>query len=204
MELDGKQKRKGIRQEIIDLLTSAAFPFMLQPILSASIILFADYSGDKALQIVILVFGEILLAGAYVVFGRQNGVTAYRRTVQHKTKRSIDGDNAEANLKTGDYAVWKGIVIGVISVIPFMLVQLIHCLAPNTVCEFILKYAFGWAEYPFIVIGGSNGEISQWFNFIWIIFPIGVHAAAYIIGAGKEAKRQAKVEEAQEIRKKRK
>lgn len=203
MELSTEQKRKGILLELKDLLTGAAFPFLIQPFLSASIILFADYSGDKALQIVVLLFGEILLIGAYFIFGKQNGVTAYRRTIQHTAKRAVDGDSISAWLKTGEYAVWKAVVIGFISVFPFMLIQFIQCLAPNTFCEFVLKYAFGWAEYPFIVIGGKDGGISQWLNFIWIIIPVGVHIAAYIYGAKKEAVKQAKVESARDIKKRR-
>ena len=154
MELTNEQKKKGIWLEIKDLFTGAAFPVMLQLILSASIILFVDaLSEDTALQIVVLVIGELLFMGAYTIFGRQNGITAYRRTVQNAKKRELQADDLTCWLKTGDYAVWKGIVIGLITVIPFMFVQFIHCVAPNLVCEFILKYAFGWAAYPFIVIG---------------------------------------------------
>lgn len=205
MELTNEQKKKGIWLEIKDLFTGAAFPVMLQLILSASIILFVDaLSEDTALQIVVLVIGELLFMGAYTIFGRQNGITAYRRTVQHAKKRELQADDLTCWLKTGDYAVWKGIVIGLITVIPFMLVQFIHCVAPNLVCEFILKYAFGWAAYPFIVIGKAAGKLSQWLNYIWIVVPVGVHAAAYVWGASIEKKRRQKVAEAQEFKQRRK
>lgn len=205
MELTTEQKKKGIWLEIKDLCTGAAFPLMLQLILSASIILFVDaLTEDIALQIVVLVIGELLFMGAYTIFGRQNGITAYRRTVQHAKKRELQADDLTCWLKTGDYAVWKGIVIGLITVIPFMLVQFIHCVAPNLVCEFILKYAFGWAAYPFIVIGQAAGKLSQWLNYIWIVVPVGVHAAAYVWGSSIEKKRQQKVAEAQEFKQRRK
>lgn len=205
MELTTEQKKRGIWLEIKDLFTGAAFPVMLQLILSASIILFVDaLTEDTALQIVVLVIGELLFMGAYTIFGRQNGITAYRRTVQHAKKRELQADDLTCWLKTGDYAVWKGIVIGLITVIPFMLVQFIHCVAPNLVCEFILKYAFGWAAYPFIVIGQAAGKLSQWLNYIWIVVPVGVHAAAYVWGASIEKKRQQKVAEAQEFKQRRK
>ena len=205
MELTNEQKKKGIWLEIKDLFTGAAFPVMLQLILSASIILFVDaLSEDTALQIVVLVIGELLFMGAYTIFGRQNGITAYRRTVQHAKKRELQADDLTCWLKTGDYAVWKGIVIGLITVIPFMFVQFIHCVAPNLVCEFILKYAFGWAAYPFIVIGQAAGELSQWLNYIWIVVPVGVHTAAYVWGASIEKKRLQKVAEAQEFKQRRK
>ena len=198
MELNSEQKRKGILLEIKDLLTGAAFPFLIQIFFSTSIIMFADYSEDKALQIFILIFGELLFIAAYFIFGRMNGVTAYRRTVQHRAKRELNSDNLSAWLKTGDYAIWKGIVIGVISVVPFMIIELINCAAHNTVCEFLLKYGFGWAEYPFIVIGG---DISPWLNFIWIVVPVGVHTASYIFGADREAKKQEKIQQVQEYKK---
>ena len=79
---------------------------------------------------------------------------------------------------------------------PFILFQFIQCVAPNSVCEFVLKYAFGWAVYPFIVMGVKI----QWLNFIWIIIPIGVHTASYYWGGLKERKRQQIMAEAQEIK----
>ncbi len=82
METTDNKKSNKILYEIRDMLTGAAFPIMLQLIFSTSIILFADYNEEPVLQVFVLVFGEILLAGAYVVFGRQNGLAAYRRTAK--------------------------------------------------------------------------------------------------------------------------
>lgn len=185
--------------EIKDLLTGAAFPLMLQLIFSASIIIFADYGDDLGIQIVCLVVGELLLGAAYVIFGRQNGISAYRRTVQGEKKRALDPFDETAKLRIGEYALWKAFAIGVISCIPYALFQFIECLAHNDVCTFVLKYAFGWAVYPFEVIGG----VSSWLNFIWIIVPVAIHAAAYIWGASLEKKRQSQVEKAQELKDKR-
>ncbi|MDE6442726.1 MAG: hypothetical protein K2L12_08260 [Clostridia bacterium] len=206
MELTTKQKRQRILLEIKDILQGAAFPIMLQLVLSASVILFADYSLEIGIQVFALVFGEILLIGSYILFGRQNGVTAYRRTIQGESKRKINVDDITVYYRTGEYALWKGIVIGAVSVIPFMLFEFIQCLAPNIVCEFIVKYAFGWASYPFIVIGQipSVGKLSEWLNFIWIVVPVGVHLGAYIWGGYGEKKRQLMVKEAQELKGKRK
>lgn len=206
MELTTKQKRQRILLEIKDILQGAAFPVMLQLVLSASIILFADYSLEVGIQVFALVFGEILLVGSYVIFGRQNGVTAYKRTIQGESKRKLNVDDVTVYYRTGEYALWKGIVIGVVSVIPFMLIEFIQCLAPNVVCEFVVKYAFGWASYPFIVIGQipAVGKLSEWLNYIWIVVPVGVHLGAYLFGASGEKKRQLKVNEAQELKGKRK
>lgn len=180
------------------MLVGAAFPFMLQLVLSASVILFADINDDAAIQGFSLAVGELMLIGAYVIFGRQNGISAYRKFTVSEKKRELQTDDIAAYYRTGEYAVWKGIVIGVISVIPFIIFEFIECVAPNTVCGFVLKYAFGWAVYPFIVFGVKI----EWLNFIWIIIPVVVHTAAYIWGAVKERKKQQLVREAQEIKKK--
>ena len=196
MELNAKQKRQRILLEIRDILTGAAFPFMLQLVLSASVILFADVNGEPAIQAFALAVGEIMLIAAYVIFGRQNGVSAYRKTVVSKKKRDMQSTDIKAYYKTGEYAIWKGVVIGAVSIAPFVLFQFIQCLAPNKFCEFLLKYAFGWAAYPFKVFGVET----EWLNFIWIIIPIGVHTAAYYWGGWKERKKQELLEKAQEIK----
>ena len=135
-----------------------------------------------------------MLIGAYFIFGRQNGVSAYRKTVVTSKKRELQTNDIKAYYKTGEYAIWKAVVIAVITVIPFIIFQLIECVAPNTVCEFVLKYAFGWAAYPFIVFGVKI----QWRNFIWIIIPVGSHTAAYIWGGYQERKKQQLVAQANE------
>ncbi len=185
--------------EFKDLLMGAAFPLMLQLILSASVILFSDYfSDDMAVGIAALVFGELLLAGAYIIFGRANGITAVRKSVQNAKKREGETNDIRALCHTGEYKLWKGFAIGALSAVPFILFQLINCIVPNTVCEFVLKYAFGWAFYPIYLAGQS-----QWINFVFVLYPVAVHAAAYALGAYQENKRQVKVAEASQIKGKR-
>lgn len=200
MELNSKQKRQRVLLEIRDFLAGAAFPFMLQLVLSASVILYADYNDEPVIAGIALAAGELMLMAAYFIFGRQNGSSAYKKYVVTQKKRDMQTAEVKAYYKTGEYALWKGVVIGLVSVLPFMLFQFIECVAPNTVCEFILKYAFGWAAYPFIVFGVDI----QWLNFIWIIIPVGVHTAAYFWGGLKEKKRQLIVAQAQEQKEKNK
>lgn len=173
---------------------------MLQLVLSASVILFADANGELAIQVFALVVGEIMLIAAYVIFGRQNGVSAYRKTVVSSKKRDMGSEDEKVWFKTGEYALWKGAVIGIISAVPFMIFQFIDCLAPNSFCDFILKYAFGWATYPLLVAGVDIG----WINFVWILLPTGVHTLAYFLGGLGERKRQQQLEKAQEIKGKKK
>lgn len=184
------------------MLTGAAFPLMLQLVFSASIILFADYSEETALRLVALFGGEFMLIGAYLLFGRQNGSVAYRNKIQNEKKRELGTSELKPLYKTGEYALYKGFIIGFISTIPFIFVEFIQCLAPNTVCEFLLKYAFGWAAYPFAVIEEipSVGDLSEWLNFIWVVFPVCIHAGAYFWGASLEMKRQKKLAEANEVK----
>ena len=200
MELNSKQKRQKILYEIRDLLAGAAFPFMLQLVLSASVILFADVNGELTIQVFALVVGEIMLIAAYVIFGRQNGVSAYRKTVLASKKRDMGSTDEKVYYMTGEYAIWKGSVIAVISVFPFMLFQFIQCLVPNTFCEFLLKYAFGWAAYPFKVFGLKT----EWLNFVWIVIPVGVHTVAYLWGGRQEKKKQELLEKAQGMKDKKK
>lgn len=189
-----EEKRKKIFAEIKDMLAGAAFPLMLMLVFGASIFEFVDGVEELALKIVILVVGEVFLFAAYTVFGRQSGITAMRRTVQNGKKRELGMDDFKARCRTGEYAVYKGFVIGAISCIPYILVQIIGGAAPNTVCDFLLKYVFGWAYYPF-TIGGLSG----WLGLIMIIPLVCVHAAAYVWGGTAELKKQQKVAEMQNL-----
>lgn len=181
-------KRKALGYEIRDMLAGAAFPFMIQLVFSASIILFADIStGDIALRIVALVFGEGLLIGAYILFGRQNGISGERKAVQNAARRE-NCDDLKSHFKVGEYALWKGFLIGFITCVPYIIFQIIYCAFPNTVVEFILKYAFGWATYPL-----ATTAVSGWLNLVWVVPLTCIHAVAYIWGGVLEKKRQQKV-----------
>lgn len=198
-DFTAEEKRKKLLYEFRDLLVGAAFPLMLMLVLSATIISFSSASDDLAIQIIVLVLGELAIAGAYVVFGRQNGTVAMRRTVQNKKKREIGADDLKVRLHTGEYALYKGFLIGFISCVPYILIQIIECAAHNSVCDFLLQYAFGWAYYPFAL-----ASLSPWLNLLWVIPLSCVHAAAYFWGANREEKKQRIIESAQQIKDKHK
>lgn len=181
-----KQRAKGALYEFLDMLKGAAFPFMIQLIFSSTVLIFSS-NEDAVIKWLALAGGEIFLIGAYVIFGRANGISAYRKYAQHKLKRDVGNTELKVLTKTGEYAVWKGFVIGIITTVPFAIVQFVQCLAPNVFCEFLLKYAFGWAYYPL-----ATAKISQWFNFIWIAALALIHGGAYILGKTMEIKRQQK------------
>lgn len=180
------EEKKGnkIRLELMDLLSGAAFPLMLMIILSASIISFAT-SDDVILDIVILVVGELLFIAVLMIFGRQNGVYAYRKSVQQAKKREIGTNDVKSLLGVGEYSIYKGYLIGFIACIPFIIFQIINCIFPNSFCEFLLIYAFGWAYLPLNYI-----HAPEWLNLLWVIPALCVHALAYFIGGKIEKKKQ--------------
>lgn len=188
-------KTRAVSAEIIDILMGAAFPFMLQLILSVSIISYAGYGGDDGFAVLTVIIGEILIVGSYFMFGRQNGISAYMKYVQQSKKRDLGTDDFKALNRCGEYAVWKGIAIGFITCIPYIIFQIIACAAPNDVCLFALMYVFGWAYFPLSFFG-----LSGWLNLIFVIALTGIHTGGYIFGAFKEKQRTAKIAEAEAMR----
>ena len=188
---ENNQKSLKFWYELKDMLAGAAFPLMLMVILSVSFIgMSTALTEDVLLSIVLLCIGEAVLAAAYVIFGRQNGITSVRKLVQNAKKRDINKADKPALFKTGEYSAYKGFVIGFISCVPYIVFQIIECAAHNTFCEFILLYAFGWAACPF-----SYAGISPWVNLVLVIAPTAIHGAAYIWGAHTEWAKQQKVAE---------
>lgn len=182
--------------EFRDLLTGAAFPLMLQMILSVTFIgmtsAFSD--DDVALALVMLCIGELLIAAAYFIFGRQSGITSVRRLVQNAKKRDIGTNDRRAVLGTGEYSAYKGFVMGLLSCVPYVILQIVQCASANTFCAFMLEYVFGWAALPLTF---AKGEVTNWLNLLFVIYPVAVHGLAYMFGAHKEWDKKQKVAELQ-------
>lgn len=185
-KLTAKERGKKFLLEFKDMLIGAAFPFMLMLILSASIISYIAYSGseDLGMKILILVVGEVMVFAATVIFGRQNGATAYKKTLQNGQKREVNSTDLNSVLYIGEYAPYKGAIIPLIACVPFVVFQFVQAVYPNDVCHFALMYAFGWAYFPF-----NLAKLSDWLNLLWIIPFAGAHLGAYIWGAKKEKKK---------------
>ena len=180
-----------MRLELLDLLAGAAFPLMLMTILSASIFSFAS-SDDFVLDLVIMAVGEVSVITVLMLFGKQSGTVAYRKTVQQGKKREIGTGDVKALLSVGEYHIWKGLAIGLISCVPYVIFQIINCIIPNVFCEFMLLYVFGWAYYPLHFAGAS-----QWLNLLWVIPAAGFHTLGYFIGGRLEKKKQDEVADLQ-------
>ena len=174
---------------------------MLSIILSSTVISYTAYGSDDdmGLKIVVLLVGEVMVIAATVIFGRQNGTTAYKKTVQNGNKRMVNAKDDVSRLYIGEYSLVKGVLIPLISCIPFIIFQIIEGAYHNTVCEFALMYAFGWAYFPFKLAG-----VSQWLNFIWLIPYAGAHFGAYIWGGKTEKKKQEQLASAEEAKGKKK
>lgn len=195
-KINSQDLGKKFLLELKDLLVGAAFPFMLSIILCSTIISYVGYGGDDlGLKIVILLVGEIMIIAATVIFGKQNGATAYKKTVQNGNKRKVNANDDSSRLYIGEFSLIKGVLIPLIACIPFIIFQIVEGAYHNDVCEFALMYVFGWAYFPFKLAG-----ISQWLNFIWIIPYAGVHLGAYIWGGKTEKKKQDQLAAAEEAK----
>lgn len=178
-------KKRKFLFEIKDMLAGIAFPFIVSVIFSSTVIAFSDFD-DIGISLLALLGGEALFIAAMIVFGRANGAAAYKKTVLHERKRTLGSSDELAVYHTGEYAIWKGIFIGFVITIPFIIFQIIQLCAPNTVCSFCLKYIFAWAYCPFSYLGDSY----QALNFLMILLPVGTHTLGYYLGKRKEIKVQ--------------
>lgn len=177
--------------ELLDVLAGVAFPIIAMIVINTTIISFASYSGDLGISIAALIGGEIMFIASLVIFGRANGNTAYKKTVLNNQKRALGSTEEKVVCKTGEYALWKGALIGGILCIPFVILQIIELCYHNSFCSFCLQYVCGWAYYPFSYLGESY----QALNFIMIILPVATHTVAYYLGKLKQIKIQEAVAE---------
>jgi hypothetical protein len=160
--------------------------------------LFAEYD-DFAIKLVAVIAGLIFIVAAYIIFGRQNGATAYRKYILGSKKRELGTSDKKAIYKTGEYALYKGFLIGFITVIPYIILQVVNIIVPNSVVEFLLMYACGWAYYPFKFF-----DAPQAVNLVMIVLPVCVHALGYYLGKKKEIEMQKKIAEESNKSKKKK
>ncbi|MDE7086797.1 MAG: hypothetical protein K2O67_01260 [Clostridia bacterium] len=172
--------------EFKDILAGVAFPFIITLVLSSTIIAFASYKADMAISIIALVGGEAMYIAAMVIFGRANGSAAYKKLILHNQKRELNSKEETVLYRTGEYAIWKAVVIPLIVCIPFVIFQTIELCYDNNACNFCLQYICAWAYYPFSYLGKDF----QALNYICIIIPVAAHVAGYLLGKRKQIKIQ--------------
>lgn len=186
--------------EFCDLLAGVAFPFMILIIFSSTIIVFGTASeGGLPLQIVITVVGELMCIGALVAFGRQNGIVAYKKTVSNQTARQKGVADISAQYGIGEYAPFKGYLIGLLTASMFLLLQTIECIVHVNVLYFILAYACGWAVQPFTLAGFAP---SSPIHYVMLIVPVVASGLGYMWGGKQEQKRHLALQKANEVAKK--
>ncbi len=198
MVLTSKQKFKKFGLEFVDMLKGAAFTIIVMCVFSSLIIMFSSYTDEIAVQLIAIIGGEGMLIAALVIFARTNGSEAYKTTLTNNTKRMIKSKEQKVIFKTGEYAVWKGFVIGFITVVPFIILQTIYCIHEYYFVYVLIDYSCGWAVEPF----NMAGNIPQPVYFVMALIPIAMHGGFYIYGKHWEAKRQAKITRAEDVQRK--
>lgn len=180
-------KKRKIWLEILDILTGCAFPLIIMVVFSSSIIMFSvSDEADLFIRLIALIGGELILGVAWFVFGRTNGSEAYKKTVEYARKRELNSSDEKVYYHTGEYALWKGLVIGLIVCVPFLIVLTVQVCASNSVCSFLLQYAFAWGYAPFSFLG--EGYVALCYTSI--IFPVAVMTVGYVFGKRRQIKIQ--------------
>ena len=183
-------------------MKGAAFPFIVMCVFSTTIILFYGFE-DLAVQIISVVFGEGLMIAAFIMFGRQNGAAAYRKFKMNEGKRKLGSKDEKILFRTGEYAPWKGFVIGFISASFFLVLQIIKCFGDFQFVNFMLEYACGWAISPFEVINDNLGNvIAQPFYLFMLAFPVCIQGGFYIQGMHAERRRQENINRVEDDKRK--
>ena len=124
---------KKVLAEIKDILVGLAFPVIVMLVISSTILVYASYTEDLAVSLIACIGGEILLTASLVIFGRANGLAAYKKTALNAQKRELGSREEGVLNRTGEYALWKGALIGVILALPFIIFQSIQLGAPNKI-----------------------------------------------------------------------
>lgn len=170
--------------EFKDILAGVAFPMIVTLVISTSVTMFASYTAELAVSLIALIGGEIMMTGALVMFGRANGSAAYSKTLLNAQKRELGSTDERVLCKTGEYALWKAILIPLIVCLPFIIIQTIELIVDNKGCMFCLQYMCGWAYFPFSYLGKDY----QALGYIMIILPVGAHMLGYYLGKIKRMK----------------
>lgn len=173
--------------EIKDVLSGAAFPFIITVIFSATIIAFT--CGEEIelyLRLIALIGGELMLAGAFFMFGRANGSEAYKKTVENGRKRELHSSDEKVAYRTGEYALWKGAVIGLLVCIPYVIVLTVEICVDNSFCMFCLQYVFSWGYGPLSFAERAYLPL----GYVMIIFPVAFLTVSYYFGKLRQIKIQ--------------
>lgn len=183
-------KKRRIWFEIKDILAGCAFPFIIMVIFSATIIAFSCGSDvELYVRLIALIGGELMLAAALFVFGRTNGSEAYRKTVENGRKRELNSSDETVVYRTGEYALWKGAVIGLIVCVPYLIVLTVEICVDNTFCMFCLQYVFSWGYGLFTFFDKAYMPLA----YLMTAIPVALLTVGYYFGKLRQIKIQEKL-----------
>ncbi|MGN1104050.1 MAG: hypothetical protein ACI4QI_04165 [Candidatus Coproplasma sp.] len=173
--------------EFKDLMAGCAFPFIIMVIFSSTLITFSvSREIDLYIRLISLIGGELMFGGALFIFGRANGSEAYRKTVENGRKRELNSSDESVLYHTGEYALWKGALIGFIISIPAIIILIVQVCVRNNFCTFMLQYVFSWIYSPFSFLDESYEALS----FIMVLFPVAIMTIGYYFGKLRQIKIQ--------------
>ncbi|MGN0807293.1 MAG: hypothetical protein ACI4MN_02470 [Candidatus Coproplasma sp.] len=179
--------KKKIWLEFKDLMAGCAFPLIIMIIFSSTIITFSvSKDVDLYIRLIALIGGELMLAVALFIFGRTNGSEAYKKTIDNDRKRKLNSSDERVFYRTGEYALWKGVLIGIIVCIPSIIILIIQLCVTNTFCTFMLQYVFSWIYAPFSFLNDAYMPLC----FTMLVFPIGIMTLGYYFGKRRQIKIQ--------------
>lgn len=180
-------KKRKVWLEVKDILAGCAFPFIIMVVFSSTLIMFSvSDTAELFLRLISVCGGELVLAIALFIFGRTNGSEAYKKTVENGRKRELGSSDETVFYHTGEYSLWKGLLIGFIICIPYLIVLTIQVCAKNSVCSFLLEYVFCWGYAPFSFLSEEFLALS----YTSIIFPMAIMAIGYYFGKRRQIKIQ--------------
>jgi len=189
LELEEKtySTKRKIWLEIKDILAGTAFPLIISAIFSATIMAFSNGDEiDLSVKLISLIGGELMLAAAFIMFGRANGSEAYKKTVENGRKRELNSSDEEVAYHTGEYSLWKGAVVGLIVSIPYVIILTVEICVDNTFCTFCLQYVFAWGYSPFASLGRAYMPLC----YISVLFPVALLTLGYYLGKLRQIKIQ--------------
>ncbi len=170
---------RAIFEEIKDVLLLGMLPFIVLCVFSSTISIFAvEEEMEIELRILIILVGEALSVASLVVFGRQNGMTSYKKLDANNLKRSIGLKDDSLLYTTGEYAIYKGFLIGIVPALMFIVLQTINMFGDFSFVYFLLQYGCSWATAPLSLITNCPKGVL----YVMVIVPILFHGLGYIWG----------------------
>lgn len=208
-----KQKLSRIGWELLEYLRRMVTPFILNLMFGITMLAVLAI-GIPALEgvLMVLLFAGCCAAG--LMYMRAAGETAYKMKEIGAARRGEAAGDAEENVTTAhgkyrpskEYRPYKGVVIALFVCLMPLILIFVGALANNAAARVTMTFACGWAYDPVLwlgrLVGGELGSAAMnslmWWGLILIAVYIGLCALGYELGANRERRRRAMLEERSE------